>query len=662
MGTDATAHTAPRRRLAASLTVVVVSVTGSLAVARPPAAVAVTAPGQNPASVLARLTEAQRVGQLVMVAASLSGVSAATRSAVSTYHVGSVILTGRSSAGVAAVRSMTSGLQSLATSAATGGVPLFVSADQEGGYVQTLSGPGFFPIPTALAQGLRSPATLRSDATVWGGQLAAAGVNLDLAPVLDTVPPTMTTTNRPIGVYQREFATNPTAVTRAGSAFIQGMHVAGVETAVKHFPGLGRVTGNTDTTFGVTDTVTTRHDAYLAPFAAGTSTAGAEMVMVSLATYARIDPAHRAVFSPTVIGGMLRGDLGFTGVVISDSMDATAVRDLTPGQRAVQFVQAGGDLVLITQPADAAATVSALLAKAGADPAFRARVDASCLRVLIAKQRAGLLAGTVATAATGGRLFAAEHTGPTGLAMYTRSGGVWSGPVPLAGSTAGRAALSPLPGGGGVEVAEVTPSGAAALLAYRPGQPPAGWSGLAATATSPPALATFRDGRMDLAVRGADRALWLREYQPGAGWGAWSSLGGGVGNAAPAAVYTPSGDLDVFVLGEPQAIYRNVRHAGRWSGWQNLGGAGLSAPAAAVDPLTAAVTVFVEGRNHTLWQQTVGVTGWTQVPGVRTVSAPAVSTPVAGNITVVVEGLDGALYLASRTGAGWTGWSRLPFA
>jgi len=362
---------------------------GSLATA-PDDAGAATAP--TPAAVLAHMSEAQRVGQLIMVGAALGGVSSSTRRAISTHHVGSVILTGRSKAGVAAVHRLTAGLQKLTTASATGGVGLFTATDQEGGFVQALSGPGFSTIPTALRQGRLAPHIVRADAKRWAGQLSAAGVDLDLAPVLDTVPPSRTSTNQPIGRYDREYGTDPDRVTHHGTAFIRGMHDAGVQTTVKHFPGLGRASGNTDTHSGVRDTVTTRHDAYIHPFAVGAHTAGAAMVMVSLARYTRIDRLHRAVFSPTVLRGMLRHDLGFTGVVVSDSMDAAAVTDLTPGVRAVRFVNTGGDLVLTTRPSDVPAMTAAMLHRARTDATFRARVDASCLRVLTAKRRSGLLA------------------------------------------------------------------------------------------------------------------------------------------------------------------------------------------------------------------------------------------------------------------------------
>jgi len=238
--------------------------------------------GYGPAAVLAGMSEGQRVGQLFMAGVAATGpVSSQISSDISTYHTGSVILTGRSTAGVGATRTLTNQLQGLATGAATDGVPLFVATDQEGGNVQVLSGSGFSVMPTALSQGTESPTSLLANADTWGGQLAAAGVNLNLAPVLDTVPANLTATNQPIGVFQREYGTTPTAVTAAGTAFIQGMHEAGISTAIKHFPGLGRATGNTDTTFGVTDNVTTYNDPYLQPYSAAVHLVGAQVVMVS---------------------------------------------------------------------------------------------------------------------------------------------------------------------------------------------------------------------------------------------------------------------------------------------------------------------------------------------------------------------------------------------
>jgi beta-glucosidase-like glycosyl hydrolase len=367
------------------------------------------------------MSEQQRIGQLFMAGVPAAGpVSSAISTDVTTYHTGSVILTGRSSAGVTATRRLTGQLQSLATSTATDGVPLLVATDQEGGNVQVLSGPGFSTMPTALSQGTEPAWQLRGNADKWGGQLAAAGVNLDLAPVLDTVPASGASSNQPIGRYQREYGYTPAAVTAAGTAFIQGMHEAGVSVSAKHFPGLGRADGNTDTTYGVTDGVTTYSDPYLQPYASAVSSGGAQVVMVSEAIYTKIDAAHQALFSPTVLGGMLRSELGFHGVIMSDSMEATAVSNLTPAQQAVNFIAAGGDLVLATDPTVIPAMDGAVLARAESDPAFAALVNQAALTVLIAKQQTGLIGGTVAAAASSGSpLTVIERASGGSVAAFT---------------------------------------------------------------------------------------------------------------------------------------------------------------------------------------------------------------------------------------------------
>src|SRR4051812_13031095 len=467
--------------------------------------------GSNPASVLARMTEAQRVGQLVMVSAALSGVTQQSKDAITRYHVGSVFLSRRSSAGGSSGRALGTQLQSLAPPAATGGVPLLVGVDQEGGQVQTLSGSGFSTIPTAVKQGTFSAATLRHDAGVWGRQLAAAGVNINLAPVLDTVPANRTSTNQPIGRYQREYGTTPSVVTTAGVNVVRGMHAAGVATAAKHFPGLGRASGNTDTAFGVKDTVTTRHDAYINPYAAATGSADAEVVMVSSATYTRIDWAHRAVFSPTVLHGMLRTDLGFTGVVMTDSIDGAALRDLTPAQRAINFINAGGDLVLTTNPSDVASMVPAMLSKANSSSSFRARVDASALRVLIAKQRVGVVVGGIAAAANGNRLFVAEQTAKHGIDLYTRTGSTWSGRTRIDTDSARTPAISRLPGTAGIEIAKVTAAARVAVASYQPGQSAPSWTNVGGVPTSPPAVAAANGGRVAVAVRNGSWGISVRD-------------------------------------------------------------------------------------------------------------------------------------------------------
>ena len=325
-----------------------------------------------------------------MVGSAATGQAGQTVPLLCRYHVGSVILTGRSSRGVEATAQITAALQSGARSATSVGLPLLIATDQEGGMVQVLGGPGFSSIPTALQQGAEPVGSLRVQAQAWGFELHAAGVNVNLAPVMDVVPNSAAASNAPIGAFDRQLGQDPASVAQHGLAFMSGMDSAGVSPTAKHFPGLGRVNGNPDTSSAVTDGVTSRHDNDLEPFAAAVK-AGAPLVMVSTATYRLLDPNYPAAFSRTIVTGILRGDMNFTGVIISDDLGrAVQVRSWSPSERAMDFISAGGDLVLTVDPTVIPEMTAAVLSKAQSDPVFRAQVDAAALRVLSAKHALGL--------------------------------------------------------------------------------------------------------------------------------------------------------------------------------------------------------------------------------------------------------------------------------
>ena len=342
------------------------------------------------AATLASMTEAQRIGQLFMISLPHGALDDRHIAAIRAWHFGSVWL-GRTTTGVAAIRSVTNAVQALATHATTDRVRFLVGANQEGGLVQGLSGPGFSRIPSAVDQGRMPAASLVSAATTWGHQLRRAGINVDFAPVADVVAPGTDARNAPIGQLQREYGHHPPIVSKHVAAFIEGMRAAGVATTAKHFPGLGRVTANTDDAADVIDTVTTSHDAYLRPFATAIAD-HVPFVMVSLATYERIDPSSIAAFSSTVMKGLLRTSLGFHGVIASDSLTAEAVKSVAPIDRATRFLRAGGDLIVVGKLSPTIAMAKGLAASAAADPAFAKVIDAAVRHVLRAKVAAGLVA------------------------------------------------------------------------------------------------------------------------------------------------------------------------------------------------------------------------------------------------------------------------------
>jgi beta-N-acetylhexosaminidase len=330
-----------------------------------------------------------------MVGIHPSASSRALAAQVSKQQLGGVIYLGGWWQGSATVTAVSQRLQAAASARAraTGGVGrLLVAADQEGGEVQQLRGAGFTRIPSARTQATMGTTALQRSAAAWGRELKRAGVNVNLAPVADTVPTSLGSGNAPIGAHRRDFVPgSPSANGRYAAAFVRGTLAAGIAPTVKHFPGLGRVRANTDVAAsGITDSTTTMTDPYLVPFREAIA-AGAPLVMLSSARYTRIDGAHQAMFSTPVISTLLRGRLGFDGVVISDDVGAArAVSAVPVGERATRFVAAGGDVVLTAEPEQAGTMVAALTARAAKSPAFATQLRAATARVVALKVRLGL--------------------------------------------------------------------------------------------------------------------------------------------------------------------------------------------------------------------------------------------------------------------------------
>lgn len=337
--------------------------------------------------VVAQMSLPEQVGQTIMVAQSSTRPSASGRRTIERLHLGSVVLLGSSTAGRAATARLTSDLRH--DVGKVHGVRVLIAADQEGGLVQRLQGRGFSPIASARTQAGWSDGTLRRRARTWSEQLGRAGVDLDLAPVADVVPSSIGTGNAPIGALGRGYGPHPSVVAQKTVAVVEGMHAGGTATAAKHFPGLGRVRGNTDTTATVVDPTTTRHDTLLAGFRADVEH-GTEAVMISSATYLQIDEKRPATYSTTVIDGMLRHDLAFRGVVVSDDLLGKALASTPVRLRGARFLSAGGDLALVGETGAAAQVQDGLLDRARSDRAFRSRVQQSATRVLELKSGQGL--------------------------------------------------------------------------------------------------------------------------------------------------------------------------------------------------------------------------------------------------------------------------------
>lgn len=341
---------------------------------------------------LATMSLEQKVGQVMMVSVGSTGADQASRYALDSLHIGNVFLKGKTQEGTQSVSEVVNSVSSGPQDSSTAGVRRFVATDQEGGVVQLLGGTGFSQIPSALLQGQMTASQLKASAAGWGSELARAGVNVNLAPVLDTVPSAaFAPQNTPIGAYSREYGYSPEEVSIKGNSVAQGLQSSAVAPAVKHFPGLGRVTANTDTSTNVTDAQTVRNDAYLKPFKDAIDQ-GVRWVMVSNAYYPKIDESAYAPFSSTVMRGMLRDDLSFNGIIISDDIcDAVQVSVVPASERAADFIAAGGTMALCTNQTKVTALYQGVVDKARADSSFSQLVDAAALKVLEIKAQSGLL-------------------------------------------------------------------------------------------------------------------------------------------------------------------------------------------------------------------------------------------------------------------------------
>jgi beta-N-acetylhexosaminidase len=220
---------------------------------------------------------------------------------------------------------------------------LIVAIDQEGGVVTRLSPDhGFPPVLSEAAIGADGRDAVRAWADGLAATLASVGINLNLAPVVDL---DVNPDNPAIGLLGRAFSADPAVVARDAAIEIRAHHRRGVRTALKHFPGLGSASVNTDD--GVADVTTTWTRAELVPYQALLTDGLVDVVMAAHVQNGQLDSALPASLSAPTIDGLLRGELGFDGVVITDDLHAAAIRDTVGFEAAVPLaIEAGNDLLL----------------------------------------------------------------------------------------------------------------------------------------------------------------------------------------------------------------------------------------------------------------------------------------------------------------------------
>lgn len=223
------------------------------------------------------------------------------------------------------------------------GPEVLVTIDQEGGRVARLNRRHGFPeSPTATAMAALDPVARRAAAADQAGLLRDLGVDLNFAPCVDLA---LDPDNPIIAGCERSYGAGPGDVVDAAGAVLDAHAAAGVGACLKHFPGHG--SGRGDTHRGVVDiTDTWRRKDELAPYRALAGRPGVA-VMVGHLAHQGLDPERPASLSRPVIEGLLRGELGFDGVVVTDSVDMRAISDhWAPAEAAALAVAAGADLVI----------------------------------------------------------------------------------------------------------------------------------------------------------------------------------------------------------------------------------------------------------------------------------------------------------------------------
>lgn len=267
---------------------------------------------------------------------------------------------------------------------------MLIATDEEGGQVARLSPKWGFPDTySAKALGDRNdPSFTREAARAMAKTLATAGINLNLAPVVDL---NVNPDNPVIGRYDRSFSADPDIVTEQALAFIEGHHDEGVLTTLKHFPGHGSSTA--DSHKGFVDVTKLWSRTELQPFRNVIASGKADAVMTAHIFNANLDPDYPATLSKATITGILREELGFDGVVITDDMQMGAIRDYYGFETAVELtINAGADIValsnnLVYEPGIEGRVSSTIRAAVEAGRISEERIDQSYQRIMALKSR-----------------------------------------------------------------------------------------------------------------------------------------------------------------------------------------------------------------------------------------------------------------------------------
>jgi beta-N-acetylhexosaminidase len=257
----------------------------------------------------------------------------------------------------------------LQQAACTRGEPLLIGVDQEGGIVRRLP----WAPPTEAPASMSSPSVAQAQAAGTATALRSVGIDVDFAPVVDTP----SSARNFLG--SRAFSRSRTRNAQMARAFVTGLQTSGIAATAKHFPGLGLASGNTDHGRIVIGSAAWKLRQGLLPFKSAVAT-GVKLVMVSTAIYPRLDPSQKpAAFSSRIIHGVLRAQLGFKGVTVTDSLTAPAAARIR--HTATRAMLAGSDLLVFGRERASERGYATLVQDAASSPRLQARLTQAAARI-----------------------------------------------------------------------------------------------------------------------------------------------------------------------------------------------------------------------------------------------------------------------------------------
>ena len=338
-------------------------------------------PEQKVDKLVANMSDADKVGQLLMIGIHGTTLNDDAKFMLNEYRVGGIILFDRNMESKDQVKTLIADINKAGKSA--GLTPLFLGIDQEGGAVARMEDQ-LIKVPPAEELGNAPIEQAASLAKQSGAELKDLGFNINFAPVAD------------LGLtYGRSYSTSPDEVVRYAGAVGKAYDEAGLWYSYKHFPGIGKtdVDLHADTSIvPVSKETLLSEDTKVFVDLIKQSKPNTYAIMVSHAMYPQIDPDHPASLSKAIITDWLRKDMGYNGVVVTDDMDMGALaKHYTFGDMAVQSILAGSDILLVCHEYEHMQEAYNGLMKAVKDGRIsKERLDESVKRILLMKMSRGL--------------------------------------------------------------------------------------------------------------------------------------------------------------------------------------------------------------------------------------------------------------------------------